>query len=157
MTTNTFGNLVSQTGPSGSVCLSFRYGNISSYLLSTVDDCVSYAASSGLSLSCYVGAVGPAAAVTALAQLLSGDSGGTSAPATTSVPSRACLSGTATCAALVAGELLTTAQCPSGQSVTAYMSGVADATSNDNGPTSCPALVYRPPMHRSLVGEFIGQ
>ena len=163
MTANTFGNLASQTGPSGSVCLSFRFNNTSSYLLSTVADCVSYATSSGASFvsacitdncgapaptwpqcptmqaatSCYVGAVGPAAAVTALAQLFYGDSDGTSAPAITSVPSGACLSGTATCAALVAGKLLTTAQCPSGQSVTAYQSGVADATSNDNFPTSC--------------------
>jgi hypothetical protein len=91
--------------------------------------------------SCYMGGTGPSAAVTQLAQsggfLGIANARGSLAPAAATVPTGACLSGTATCAALVAGGFVTSAQCPAGQTVTAYLSGVADASSTDAGPPSC--------------------
>lgn len=76
--------------------------------------------------SCYLGVTGPAGAAAVIGQML-----GYSilTPAATTVVAGACLSGVATCDALVAKSVVTAAQCPAGQSVTVYLAGGDDATS----------------------------
>ena len=163
VTPNTYGNLASMTAPAGSMCLSATFNGTTQYFYGSVKACVSIAGAMSpytgvtacktnncgappptwpqcpatqTATSCYIGATGPAAAVTAIGQL-AGFTNPT--PVATTVPAGACLSGVATCASLVAAKLVTAAQCPTGQSVTAYLNGLADNPAGFSG-DSCTSV-----------------
>jgi hypothetical protein len=149
-TTATPGNLASMSYPAGSVCYSYTFngtqyysgGESPSWCTSLYSQSSYYTGLSGCNTnncgaptptgptctnvsaatSCYAGVTGPTSVVTAAASLL-----GLSSPTLTATTGQLCISGSSTCTTLVASGVFTSAQCPTGQTVTVYLSQPANA------------------------------